>query len=98
MANDHLTIYQELQNLKASRKGVIQDYYEKIKASFSILQNNSSAIIKYTKKRSYKSATSYNNTNVSEISSFSSACNIITESNKISNSNGSLIFVVEGNA
>ena len=33
MDKDHITKYQELQNFKSARKGVIQDYSENIKAT-----------------------------------------------------------------
>ena len=45
----------------------------------------------------YKSITSSNDTNLSEMSSFISASNITTESNSRSKSNGSLIFGIYGN-
>ena len=63
----HRTRYQEHQNFKADRKGVIQDYSENIKSPISSLQNNSSAVIKSTTHRSSKSITSSNGTNISEI-------------------------------
>ena len=64
---DHLTRYQDIHNFKAPRKGVIQDYYEKIKASISSLQNKSSAVIEPNIHRSYKSITSSNQMNVSDM-------------------------------
>ena len=98
MEKCHIKIYQELQNFKAARKGVIQDYSEKIKASISSLQNKSSVVIESTVQSSSKNITSSNDTKVYEISAFRSASNITTESNARSNSNGSLIFVIDGNA
>ena len=95
---DHLTRYQDIHNFKAPRKGVIQDYYEKIKASISSLQNKSYAVIESTINRSSKSITSSNDTNVFEISSFRSASNITNESNARSNSNASLIYGIGRNA
>ena len=44
----HLTRYQDLQEFKAARKGIIKDYSEKIKSSISSLHNNSSAVIDST--------------------------------------------------
>ena len=35
----HVTIYQELQNYKQTRKGILLDYSEKIKATINILHN-----------------------------------------------------------
>ena len=97
MEKYHITRYQELQNFKAAQKGVIQDYSEKIKALISFLKNNLSDIIKSTIHLSSKSTTSSNDTNVSEMSSFSSESNITTEISSISNPNGSLIFGINGN-
>ena len=48
-------------------------------------------------RRSFKSITSSNDHNISEISSFRSASNITTESNTRINPNGSLIFVIDAN-
>ena len=98
MEKSHITGYQELQNFKSARKGVIQDYSENIKASVSILRKKSSAVIESTIHCGSKSIASPNDTKVSEISSFSSASNITTESNTRSNSNGSLIFGINVNA
>ena len=69
-----------------------------MKASISSLQNNSSATIKSTIHRRSKSITSSNDTNSSEMSGFSSASTITTESNSRSSSNGSLIFGSDGNS
>ena len=77
--------------------GVIKDYSEKIKASILRLQNISSAVIGFTIHHSSKSITSSNNTNINEISSFRSASNITAEFNARGNSNGSLIFGIDGN-
>ena len=68
-----------------------------MKTSISSLQNKASAAIKSTIHHSSKSITSSNETNSSEISGFSYASNIITESNSRSFSNGSLVFGIDGN-
>ena len=94
----HITRYQELQNFKQARKGVLLDYLEKMKTSIVSLQNKSSTAIKYTFHSSSKSITSSNDTNSSEISGFTSASNITTESNSRSFSNGSLVFGIGGNS
>ena len=93
----HITKYQELQYFKQAQKGVLLDYSEKMKASIVSLQNKSSAAIEYTIHRSYKSTTSSNDTNSSEISGFSYASNITTESKSRSFSNGSLVFGIGSN-
>ena len=93
----HITRYQELQNNKQTRKGVLLDYSENIKASITSLQNKSSAAIESTIHCSSKSITSSNDTNSSEISGFTSASNITYESNSRSFSNGSLVFGIDGN-
>ena len=59
----HTTRYQELQNYKQTRKGVLLDYSEKIRASITSLQNKSSAAIKSTIHRSSKIVTSSHDTN-----------------------------------
>ena len=53
----HITIYQELQYLKQSRKGVLIKYPENMKPYISTLNNKSSAAIKSTIYRSSKSIT-----------------------------------------
>ena len=45
MGKAHLKRYEDIQNLKASSKGVIQDYSENNKASISSLHNKSSTVI-----------------------------------------------------
>ena len=93
----HITRYQELQHYKQTRKSVLHDYSENIKASITSLQNKSSTVIKSTIHCSYKSFTSSNDNNSSVISGFNSASNIISDINSRSFSNGSLIFVIYGN-
>ena len=66
----HITRYQELQYLKQSWKGVLIKYPENMKPSISTLNNKSSAAIKSTIHRSYKTTTSSNDTNSSVISGF----------------------------
>ena len=68
-----------------------------MKASMSSLQNKSSADIESTIHRSSKSITSSNYTNSYKMSGFSYASNITTEINSRSFSNGSLVFVTDGN-
>ena len=63
----HTTRYQELQHYKQTRKGVLLDYSENIRASITSLQNKSSAVIKSTIHWSSKSITSSNDTNSSVI-------------------------------
>ena len=98
MDKDHLTRYQELQHFKAAQRGAIQDYSENSTASISILQNKSSAVIKYTIRHISKSITLSNDTKIYEMSYFISASNITTEINPIINSNDSLIFGIDSNA
>ena len=93
----HTTRYQDLQNLKQARKGVLHDYPEKIRASITSLQNKSSAAIESTIYWSSKSITSSNDTNSSVISGFSSASNSSFESTSRSVSNGTPIFGLDGN-
>ena len=94
----HTTRYQDLQNLKQACKGVLHDYSEKIRASITSLQNKSSAAIESTIYRISKSITSSNDTNSSVISGFSSASNLSFDSTSRSVSNGTLIFVIDGNS
>ena len=63
----------------------------------TILQNKSSDAIKSTIHRSSKIITSLNDTNSSEISGFTSASNIISESNSRRFSNSSLVFGIYRN-
>ena len=93
----HITRYQLLQHFKQDRKGVLHEYSEKIKASISSLHNNSSSYIESTIRRSSKSITSLNGTNISEMSNFSSASNITTEIDSINSSNVLLVFGIDGN-
>ena len=76
----HTTRYQDLQSYKQSRKGVLLDYSEKIRASITSLQNKLSFTVKSTIYMSSKSITSSNDTNSSVISGFSSASNLSFES------------------
>ena len=77
----HTTIYQELHHYKQTRKGVLLDYSENIRASITSLQNKSSDAIESTIHRSSKSVTSSNDTNSSVISGLYSASNISYDSN-----------------
>ena len=76
MDKDHITRYQYIHRFKAARKCVAQDCSKNIKAYISSLQNNSSAVIKSTIHRSFKSITLSNYINISEMPSFRSASNI----------------------
>ena len=91
-----ITIYQKLQHYKQTQKVVLLDYSEKIKASITSLQNKSSADIKSTIHSSSKSITSSNDINSYEISDFTSASKIASESNSRSFSNDSLVFGIDG--
>ena len=95
---DHTIQYQGLQYYKQTRKGVLLDYSEKIRASITSLQNKSSDAIESTIHSSSKSITSSNETNSSVIPGLSSARNISSESNWRSFSNGSLVFGIDGNS
>ena len=77
----HITRYQELQHFKQAWKGVLIDYSETMKSSISILHNKSSAAIKSTIHRRSKNITSSNDTNSYEMSGFSYASIITTDSN-----------------
>ena len=94
---DHITRHQELQHFKQTRKGVLLDYSEEMKASIASVHKNSSAAIEYTIHRGSKIITSSNDTNSSENTGFTSASNITTDSNSRSFSNGSLVFGIDGN-
>ena len=94
----HITRYQELHNYKQTRKGFLLDYSENIKASITSLYNKSSDAIKSTIHRSSKSTISSNYTNSSEISGFTYSSSITSESNSSIFSNGSLVFVIDGNS
>ena len=96
MHKTNLTRYKQLQHFKAARKGVINNYSENINFFITILQNISSAVIKSTINHSSNSITLSNDLNISDLSSFSTTSNIATEIIAISNSNGSLIFVIDG--
>ena len=94
----HIKIYQEFHNFKQAWKGVIHEYSENIKVSISSSQNKSSSAIESTIHRSSNSIASSNDTDISEISTFSYASNIKTESNSINVSNCLLIFGIDGNS
>ena len=93
----HTKIYQEIQQYKQARKGVLCENSENINASISSLQHMSSHAIESTIHRSSKSITSSNKTYAYEILSFKSASNIKTGSNTRNVSNGSLIFGTDEN-
>ena len=95
---NHIIRYQELQHYKQTRKGVLLYYSENIKAYITSIHNKLSSNIGSNIHRSSKSITSSNDTNSSEISGFTSASNITTESNSRSLSNGSLVLVIDGNS
>ena len=94
----HTTRYQELHHYKKTRKGVLLDYSENIKASITGKKNESSAAIKFTIHRSAKIITSSNDTNSSEILEITSASNITSKSNSRSFSNISLVFGIDGDS
>ena len=60
-------------------------------------KNNNNNSIECTIHRSYKSITSSNDTNISEMLTFSFASNITTERNSRNLSNGVIIFGIDGN-
>ena len=94
----HINRYQQLHHYKQTQKGDLLDYSENIKASITSLQNKSSAAIVSTIRSSSKSIISSNGTFSSEISGFSSASIITSDSISRRFSNGSLFFGIDGNS
>ena len=48
---DHISIYKELQKIKAAKKGLLNDYSQKMISSISRLQDKSSEVVEYNIKR-----------------------------------------------
>ena len=97
IGNSHLTRYQQLQDFKASRKGVIKDYSKIITSSISHLHNKSSAIIYSRIQRSYKIISSCDLTKISDISSSRTFSDTTAESNTTTHPKGSFIFGMDIN-
>ena len=92
MEKYHLTRYQDLQLYKQTRMDVPLHYLENNKESITSIQNKSYAAIKSNIHCSSKSITSSNDTDSSEISGFTFASNITTESSSRIFPNGTLVF------
>ena len=79
----HLSKYKDLQQVKASKKGLLNDYSQKMIPSISRLQDKSSEFVESNIQRNSRGISSSNFTAMSDTSSFSTSCSTSPDNNQI---------------
>ena len=90
---DYLSRYKELQQIKASKKGLLKDYSQKMISSTSKLHDKSSEVVELNIQRNYRGLYSSNITAKSDTSSFSTSCSKSPERNPKNPQKGSIVFM-----
>ena len=94
---DCLSRYKELQQIKAAKKGLLNDYSQKMISSISHLQDKSSEVVESNIQRNSGGLYSSNTTAIYYTSSFSTICSKSPESNPITPQKGSIFFMGDNN-
>ena len=79
----HISRYKELQQIKAAKKGLLNDYSQKMISSISRLQDKSSEVVESNIHRNSRSLYSSNTNAIYYTSSFITICSKYPESNPI---------------
>ena len=72
--HDYLSRYKELHQIKASKKGILNDHSQKMISSISCLQDKSSGVVESNIQRNSRGIYSPNITAISDTSSLSTSC------------------------
>ena len=79
----YLSIYKDLQLMKAAKKGILNDYLHNMISSISRLQDKSSEVVESNIQRNSRGMSSSNLTATYDTSSFSTSCSTSPYNNKI---------------
>ena len=93
----HLSRYKDLQQIKAAKKGLLNDYSQNMISSISTLQDKSSEVVESNIQRNYMGISSSNITATSDTSSFGTSCSTSPDNNQINPQKGSIFFRGEHN-
>ena len=74
MYQAHLSRYKDLQLIKSSNKGLLNDYLQKMISYISLLQDKSSEVVVSNIQRNYRVMSPYNITITSDTSSLRTSC------------------------
>ena len=94
IGQDYLSIYKELQKIKAAKKFLLNDYSQKMISSISRLQDKSSEVVGSNIQRNSRGMYSSDITATSDTSSFSTICSTSHDSNQITPQKGSIFLWV----
>ena len=86
---DYLSRYKELQKIKAAKKGLLNDYSQKMISSISRLKDKSSEVVDSSIQRRSRGLYSADNTAIYDTSSFSTSCSKFPDSNPLTPQKGS---------
>ena len=93
----NLSIYKELQKIKTSNKGLLNDYSPKMISSISRLQDNSSEVVESNIQRNSRGTYSSNITATYDTSSFRKSCSKSPEINPTTSQKCSIFCMGDNN-
>ena len=93
----YLSIDKELQQIKSSKKGLLNDYSQKMITSVSLLQDKSSEVVESNIQRNSRGLYSSNTTAIYDSSYFSKCFFQSPESNPTTPQKGSFFFTGDNN-
>ena len=93
----YLSRYKELQQTKASNKGILNYYSQKMISSISRLQYKSSEVVESNIQRNSRGMSSSNSTATYDKFFFITICSTLTENNQITPQKGSILFIGDNN-
>ena len=88
MDQAHISIYKELQQTKAAKKGLLNDYSQKMICSISRLQDKSSEVVESNVQRNPRGMLLSNTTAIYDSSSIRNVFSQSPESNQTSSQRG----------
>ena len=86
----HISINKELQKIKDAKKGLLNDYSQKMISSISRLQDKSSEVVESNIQRNSRGMFLSNTTAIYYSSSFSTSCNQYPKRNPTTTKKGSI--------
>ena len=97
IGRDYLSRYKDLQQIKAAKKGLLNDYLQKMISSVSRLQDKSSEVVDSNIHRKSRGMYSSNITATSDTSFFSKICSKSPEINPTTPQKCSIVFMGDNN-
>ena len=93
----HISRYKELQQIRAAKKGLLNDYSQKMISSISRLQDKSSEVVESNIQRNSRGLFLSNTNAIYDSSSISKSFSQSTESNQTPPQRGSMFFMGDNN-